>query len=69
MTWCGVGDGQKADCVIDDILKDDEPLHFLMRLTKIMLNEWKCLIKNQLIKSIPGNVIPSGSRSLLSGAL
>ncbi|EBX3165282.1 hypothetical protein ACSI87_004059 [Salmonella enterica subsp. enterica serovar Brandenburg] len=41
MTWCGVGDGQKADCVIDDILKDDEPLHFLMRLTKIMLNEWK----------------------------
>lgn len=39
MTWCGVGDGQKADCVIDDILKDDEPLHFLVRLTKIMLNE------------------------------
>lgn len=69
MTWCGVGDGQKADCVIDDILKDDEPLHFLVRLIKIMLNTWKYLVKNQLIKIVPGNVIPSGSRSLLSGAL
>lgn len=42
-------------------------LTFLVRLTKIMLNNEKIHVKNQLVKSVLGNVTPSGSRSLLSG--